>query len=217
MEQFVYLLEALVSPAQINNTPHPYSKVQRAHSTIQGDECNAYPCAFEIYQISSRDKSETLSSNMSVRGVHGSRFLDIDKVRKCFPIHKGVLRLTGVVLVGTFQPFIQKRKKPPELLPRAISCKRRSVLHQFNFTGDDFEDASLRSISCRVSLHPDATDDMDSRSFLVLVQISDGVTLPCDDAELGSVNDLTAILRGLTVVGRNGEIGNFGVHEVLHT
>jgi len=66
----------------------------------------------EIVQISGKDKSETLSSNMSARGVRGCRFLDSDKVMKCFPIHKGVLRLTGVVLVGTFQPFIKKEKSP---------------------------------------------------------------------------------------------------------
>lgn len=142
-----------------------------------------------------KDKSETLSSNMFARGVRGSRFPDSDKVMKCFPIHKGVLRLTGVVLVGTFQPFIKKEKKPPELLPRAISCKGRLVLHQLDFIGDDFEDASLCAISCSVSLHPHATDDMDSSSFLELVQIPDGIALPCNDAEPGGVNDLTAILH----------------------
>jgi len=121
--------------------------------------------------------------------------LTLTKLENVFLIHKGVLQLTGVVLVGTFQPFIKKEKKPPELLPRAISCKGRSVLHQLDFTGDDFEDASLRSIRRSVSLHPDATDDMDRSSFLELVQILDGVALPRDDAEPGSVNDVTSILH----------------------
>ena len=121
--------------------------------------------------------------------------MTLTKLENVFLIHKGVLQLTGVVLVGTFQPFIKKEKKPPELLPRAISCKGRSVLHQLDFTGDDFEDASLRSIRRSVSLHPDATDDMDRSSFLELVQILDGVALPRDDAEPGSVNDVTSILH----------------------
>lgn len=102
------------------------------------------------------------------------------------------------------------------MLPRAIFCKERLVLHQFDFTGDDFEDASLRPINCSVPLHPDATDDMDSNSFLELVQILDGVALPCNDTEPGSVNDLAAILRGVAVVCCDREIGNFGVHEDLH-
>ena len=130
-----------------------------------------------------------------------------------------ILNLESPLLLDWFA-FIwnssASRKKPPELLPRAISCKGRLVLHQLDFTGDDFEGASLRTISCSVSLHPDATDDMDSSSFLELVQAPDGVALPCDNAEPGGVNDLTAILSGVAVVGSHGEIGNFGVHEVLH-
>ena len=142
-----------------------------------------------------KDKSETLSSNMSVRGVHVSRFLDIDKVMKCFPDSQRGIAINRCGFGWHFPTVHQKRKKPPELLPRAISCKRRLVLHQLDFTGDDFEDASLRSISGSVSLHPDATDDMDGSSFLELVQILDGVALPCDDAEPGSVNDVTSILH----------------------
>ena len=108
------------------------------------------------------------------------------------------------------------QKKPPEFLPRAISCKGRLVLHQLDFTGNDFEDATLRPISCSVPLHPDATDDMDSSSFLELVQILDGVALPCNDAEPGGVDDMTAILRGVAVIGENGEVGTFRVTEGLH-
>ena len=36
---FVYLLEALGSPYQINNTPHPYGDTAIAGYTKQGDEC----------------------------------------------------------------------------------------------------------------------------------------------------------------------------------
>ena len=130
-----------------------------------------------------------------------------------------ILNLESPLLLDWFA-FIwnssASRKKPPELLPRAISCKGRLVLHQLDFTGDDFEDASLRSISYSVSLHPDATDDMDSSSFLELIQILDGVALPREDAEPGGVNDMTSILCGVAVVCCDREIGNFGVHEVLH-
>ena len=38
--------------------------------------------------------------------------LTLTKLENVFLIHKGVLRLTGVVLVGTFQPFIKKEKSP---------------------------------------------------------------------------------------------------------
>ena len=38
--------------------------------------------------------------------------LTVTKLENVFLIHKGVLRLTGVVLVGTFQPFIKKKKAP---------------------------------------------------------------------------------------------------------
>lgn len=132
---------------------------------------------------------------MSVKGVHVSRFLDIDKVRKCFSDSQRGIAINRCGFGWHFPTVHQKRKKPPELLPRAISCKGRSVLHQLDFTGDDFEDASLRSIRRSVSLHPDATDDMDRSSFLELVQILDGVALPRDDAEPGSVNDVTSILH----------------------
>lgn len=100
-----------------------------------------------------------------------------------------------VGLLGSAFYIPNLRKKPPELLPRAISCKRWLVLHQLDFTGNDFEDTSLRSIRSRVSLHPDATDEMDCSSSLELVQILDGAALPRDDAEPGSVNDVTSILH----------------------
>ena len=132
---------------------------------------------------------------MSARGVHGSRFSDNDKVMKCFPDSQRGIANNRCGFGWHFPTVHQKRKKPPEFFPRAISCKGRLVLHQFNFTGNDFEDASFRSISSSVSLHPDATDDTDSSSYLELVQVLDGVALPCDDAEPGSVNDVTAILH----------------------
>lgn len=43
VEHFVYLLEALESPYQINNTPHRVWICQRGMKAIQGDECIAYP------------------------------------------------------------------------------------------------------------------------------------------------------------------------------
>jgi len=170
----------------------------------------------KLSRFQCKDKSETLSSNMSVKGVHVSRFLDIDKVRKCFSDSQRGIAINRCGFGWHFPTVHQKRKKPPEYLPRAISCKGRLVLHQLDITGDDFEDTSLCSIRCSVSLHPDTTDDMDSRAFLELVQILDGVAFPCNDTEPGSVNDVTAILCSVAVVGGHGEIGNFGVHEVLH-
>ena len=56
---------------------------------------------------------------MSVRDVLEERFSDRGKDKKIFLIHKGVLRLTGVVLLSSYRQFIKKRKKPPEFLPRA--------------------------------------------------------------------------------------------------
>lgn len=42
----------------------------------------------------------------------GAVSLTLTKLENVFLIHKGVLQLTGVVLVGTFQPFIKKEKSP---------------------------------------------------------------------------------------------------------
>lgn len=38
--------------------------VLNARYTKQGDECNVHPCAVEICEISKKDKTKTLSSNM---------------------------------------------------------------------------------------------------------------------------------------------------------
>ena len=52
---------------QINKTPHPYSKVRSALITIQVMNALLILDAKEIVQISPKDKSETLSSNMSAK------------------------------------------------------------------------------------------------------------------------------------------------------
>ena len=112
---------------------------------------------------------------------------------KCFPDSQRGIANNRCGFGWHFPTVHQKRKKPPELLPRAISCKGRLVLHQLDFTGDDFEDAFLRSIRRSVSLHPDATDDMDCSSFLELVQILDGAALPRDDAEPGGIDGVIKV------------------------
>ena len=43
VEHFVYLLEALESPYQINNTPHRVWICPKGTKAIQGDECIAHP------------------------------------------------------------------------------------------------------------------------------------------------------------------------------
>ena len=47
---------------------------------------------------------------------------------------------------------------------------------------------------------------MDNSTFLELVQLLDGVALPRDDAEPGSVNGMTAILCGGAGVGCEGHV-----------
>ena len=52
---------------KINNTPHSYDdQCLAAGYTNPSDYVFAYPLMFEIFQISPKDKSDTLSSNMSV-------------------------------------------------------------------------------------------------------------------------------------------------------
>ena len=61
------------------------------------------------------------------------------------------------------------------------------VLHDFNFTGNDFIAGSLHTISRDVLLGAYPSNDMYAASFLQLVKILDEITFPCDDAMPGVI------------------------------
>ena len=79
-----------------------------------------------------------------------------------------------------------------------------------------FISGSLCSVSIGISLHPETTDDMDRRAFLQFGEVLNMVSFPCDDSMPSDFNDLCAVFCGVAVVSCDGEVGNFGVHEILH-
>ena len=89
------------------------------------------------------------------------------------------------------------------------------VLHDFNFAGDDLIAGSLHTICRDILLGAYPSDDMDSASFLQLVEILDEIPFPCDDAVPCRFDDCASVLRPEAVVGCDGEVGSFGVPEVF--
>ena len=69
VEHFIYLGEALDSPASNKQNSTQVSRECGARSCDTSDECVVYPRCIEIVQISPKDKSKTLSSNMYAKDV----------------------------------------------------------------------------------------------------------------------------------------------------
>ena len=74
----------------------------------------------------------------------------------------------------------------------------------------------IGTIDTCVPLDAETTDDMDRRAFLQFGEILDLLSFPCDDTMSGDINDFCAVLCGVAVVSCDGEVGNFGIHEILH-
>ena len=89
------------------------------------------------------------------------------------------------------------------------------VLHDFNFTGDDLIAGSFYSVRSDILLGTYPSDDMDAASFLQFVEMLDEVTFPCDDTVPCRFDDCASVLCPEAVVGCDGEVGSFGVSEVL--
>ena len=90
------------------------------------------------------------------------------------------------------------------------------VLHDFNFAGDDLVARSLHAISRDILLGAYPSDDVDTASFLQLVEMLDEIPFPCDDAVPCRFDNCAPVLCLEAVVGCDGEVGSFGVSEVLY-
>ena len=87
--------------------------------------------------------------------------------------------------------------------------------HEFHLAGDNLIDDSFSSIAGDVLLSTNPTYDMDTGTFLQLVEIPDILPFPCEYTVPGGFDDCTSVLRFKAVIGCDGEIGTFGVSEVL--
>ena len=107
-----------------------------------------------------------------------------------------------------------KKKIGPWIAPEADSCL--VGFNDFHRVSKYFISGPFCSISIGVSLHPETADDMDRRAFLQFGEVLNMVSFPCDDTMPRDINDLGAVFCGIAVVSCDGEVGNFGVHEILH-
>ena len=90
------------------------------------------------------------------------------------------------------------------------------VLHDFNFASDNLVAGSLHTVRSDIFLGAYPSDDMDAASFLQFVEILDEIPFPCDDAVPCRFDDCASVLCREAVVGCDGEVGSFGVSEVLY-
>ena len=88
--------------------------------------------------------------------------------------------------------------------------------HEFHLAGDNLIDDSFSSIAGYELLRSNPTDDMDTGSLLQLVEIPDILAFPCEYTVPGGFDDCTSVLRFEAVIGCDGEIGTFGVSEILY-
>ena len=89
------------------------------------------------------------------------------------------------------------------------------ICHEFHLIGNNLIDDSFSSIAGDVFLCANPTDDMDTGSLLQLVEIPDILAFPCEYTVPGGFDDCTSVLRFEAVIGCDGEVGTFGVSEVL--
>lgn len=67
-------------------------------------------------------------------------------------------------------------------------------LHEFDFIGDGFKDNFLCSICSDVLLGTKPSNDMNTASFLQLVEILDEITFPSNDTVPGGFDHRTSVL-----------------------
>ena len=89
------------------------------------------------------------------------------------------------------------------------------ICHEFHLIGNNLIDDSFSSIAGDVLLGSNPSDDMDTGSLLQLVEIPDILPFPCEYTMPGGFDDSTSVLRFEAVIGCDGEVGTFGVSEVL--
>jgi len=89
-------------------------------------------------------------------------------------------------------------------------------LHEFHLAGNDVPVCYFLAGASPALPDADSSDNVDVRSGCQEVQIGDILTFPRGDVVPGGFYDLASVLRGVAVIGRNGEIGTFGVSENLH-
>ena len=105
------------------------------------------------------------------------------------------------------------------LIPGRVFCpprRRSSISDKFQCAGHDIAYSPFGSVRGDILSVPKPSPDMDEGAFLQPIERDDMLSLPGYDMMPGSFDDDVAALRLKRAVGGNGEVGNFGVSEVLY-